>query len=124
MPANEHQRQRTREGARLPYRESARIASEKLTEYALHPDKSKGKHKGFAALGYHLDDWQILHKTILEGLEFAEATHVDVSQPGRVSFTVELRVRGPNGRTGVIRTGWCVDAERAPWLTTLIPIPD
>jgi hypothetical protein len=111
-------------GAKLPYRARARIDKRKLTEYALDPDKRSGKHKGFAVLGFRLDNWEALHEAIIRGVQTADATHIDISRPGLVAFTVDIPVRGPSGRLGVIRTGWCVDAERTPWLSTLIPIPD
>jgi hypothetical protein len=123
MPTAKHNRRRIKPGARLPYWENARIDPRKLKDYALHPDKSKGKHKGFAALGYHQDDWQLLHDEILRRLPFSDATEADISNPVRISFTARITLRGPSGRHGVIVTGWCVDSGKEPWLTTLYAQP-
>ena len=123
MPPGKHNRRRIRAGSRLPYWENANISPSKLKDYALHPDKSKGKHKGFAALGYYQDDWQFLCGEILNRLAFSDATDADISNPARLSFTVRITLRGPSGRHGVIVTGWCVDSGKEPWLTTLYAQP-
>ena len=124
MPAKGHSRTRIKAGARLPYLENASIDPRKLKHYALDPDAKHGKHKGFAALGYSLDNWEALHDKVIQRLPFSDATEADISQPGRLSFTVRIALRGPSGRQGVIVTGWCVDSRKEPWLVTLYAQPD
>src|SRR5579884_2261767 len=120
-PARPHNRKPIKPGARLPYWERAGIDPAKLKDYALNPDKPK--HKGFALLGYQADDWQRLNDDILSQLTSSDAVEADLSNPDRLYFTVRISLHGPNGRPGVIVTGWCVDARREPWLATLYAQP-
>lgn len=109
-------RKRVRSGATLPDADRATIAPEKVKDYLLHPDK--GKAKGFAKLGIYRDDWRYLHDELLKGLPTAPLTHVDLKDPRRTAFTVEITIRGLNGKYATVRTGWCMDSRCSPWLST------
>jgi hypothetical protein len=116
-------RRKARRGARLPYADRATIAPEKLKDYALNPDHSEKMAKRAAAfaslLGIYRDDWRFLHDQILTRLPESEVTHVDLSSPYGVSFTVHVVIDGRNGTRAQVVTGWMVDLRRRPWLTTI-----
>jgi hypothetical protein len=86
------------------------IDSRKLTEYALDPESPWGRHKAIVfeqTLGFTRENYADL-LTQIEGLALnAEATFHSQDEFGQ-RYTVDLLIRGAEGRQSVVRTGWFV----------------
>jgi hypothetical protein len=121
---SKRKRKHLRRGARLPYVDSATFDERKLTHYALDPTNRSGKAAGFQAFGVGPEDWRYVYEHVLQELPTAEATRADISKADRVEFTVEIPFTGLNSRLGILVTGWCLDARKAPWLSTIYVKPD
>lgn len=94
----------------------------KFTEYALNPAHPVSGSKASVfkrALGYNQSNWQGLRDQLLRGLRQASARPGTVDQYG-TRFTTDILVRGPNGATATVRTGWiCRPGSNPPELLTL-----
>lgn len=93
----------------------------KLRDYVLNPAHPQGgpKARVFAAvLGITRADWQYLRAQLLTQVRVTSATPRGSTKWGDL-YEVLLNVRGRNGRTAQVRSGWIVriDDER-PHLTT------
>jgi hypothetical protein len=86
------------------------IDPRKLTEYALDPESPWGRHKAIVfeqTLGFTREKYADL-LTQIEGQALnAEATFHSQDEFGR-RYTVDLLIRGTEGRQAVVRTGWVV----------------
>ena len=104
----------------MPDAEHAWIESAKLTEYLLNPDHPIGGDKAafFLRFGFRQDTWRLLESALLihatEGLVIGERS----TTYGR-HYTVEGRLRTPDGRDPIVRTAWMValDAWRPRFVT-------
>jgi len=98
------------------------IDHRKLTEYALSPESPWGHHKAIVfkqALGFTRDNYADLLEQIEEKALDAPATFHGEDRFGQ-RYTVDLTVRGMEGRQAVVRTGWFVPhGTDEAWLVTL-----
>ena len=93
----------------LPNAEEAIIPIEKLSEYALHPVKSRGKHIVFErALGYNLANAELLRENIRTNLKSFEASPTDDNGYGQ-KYEVMMSLRGENGNTADVFTCWIIE---------------
>lgn len=86
------------------------IDPRKLTEYALDSQSPRGRHKAVVfeqALGFTGENYADLVTQIEEQALAADAVFHSEDGLGR-RYTVDLRVRGTQGRQAVVRTGWFV----------------
>lgn len=82
------------------------IPDSKLTEYALNPQKSKGKAEVFkSALGYSLDNYKDLKENIITNLKQKDMLFIDEDEFGK-RYRCDFKITGPNGKSAEIRTGW------------------
>ena len=87
------------------------IPDEKFTDYALNPEKSKGKAEVFeSALGYTLDNYKGLKENILNNLNQKDMHFVEEDEFGK-RYRCDLKITGPNGNTAEIRTGWIKEPD-------------
>jgi len=100
------------------------IDPRKLTDYALNPDSPWGRHKAVIfnrSLGFtrenHLDLLAQIEDKALE----SEATFHSEDEFGQ-RYTVDLLIRGTEGRQAIVRTGWLVslDADEAHLITLFV----
>ncbi len=111
------------EAMKLPNRERAVIAPDKLTDYLLNVEhKREGtKARLLTQFGYNSDNWQQLEADIrLYHLD----RDVDVVKETMYGMRYEIRapLQTPSGRVLVIRTIWQVDeGTDYPRLLTLYP---
>jgi hypothetical protein len=96
------------------------VQAAKLADYLLNPDHegNGGKAKFFAEhLGISRNEWTYLQSQLIDGLAKVTYENVRLDTHG-VRFTAYLPVRGPNGATATIETGWIVrPGERASFVT-------
>ncbi|MBI4595024.1 MAG: hypothetical protein HY730_01430 [Candidatus Tectomicrobia bacterium] len=89
------------------------IDHRKLTEYALSLESPWGRHKAVIfeqALGFTRDNYAELLEQIEEKALDAAATFHGEDEFGQ-RYTVDVTVRGMEGRQAVVRTGWFVPHE-------------
>jgi hypothetical protein len=94
---------------RLPEAEHAFVEPAKLTDYLLNPDHPIGGDKAvfFSRFGFNRDGWTLLESALLAHAR--EGAVVDERQtPYGRHYTVEGRLRTPDGRDPVVRTAWMV----------------
>ena len=109
---------------KLPNAENAIIEIEKLRDYSLNPNHTKGKHKArvfLNALGMDFNDAEQLRQIILNVVLEADAIEGQPSEYGR-RFVVDFNLSWSKGsltKTALVRTGWIVRTdEDFPRLTT------
>lgn len=87
------------------------IPDSKLIEYALNPQKSKGKAEVFkSALGYSLDNYKDLKENIITNLKQKDMLFIDEDEFGK-RYRCDFKITGPNGKSAEIRTGWIKKAD-------------
>lgn len=105
----------------LPRAEDAWIPESKLRDYSLDPDHEVGGHKArvfLAALGLQRRDWVFLRDQILQRVGQFPVTSTRSEPPNIVRYTVVILITGPNGQTSDVTTGWYVEGDSPPRLTS------
>jgi hypothetical protein len=104
------------------------IPPEKLTHYALDPDRSPetaGKAKFFReVLAITKDDWRYLVTQVHEAIDDATITDLVMKRwdSGKgLSFNAVLAIRGRNGRIANVFTNWIMRQGEKPQLVTIRP---
>jgi hypothetical protein len=95
---------------RLPEltKENAAIPEEKIPEYVLNKDHSRGRHKAIVfekVLGYTQAHAEQLKQAILDGIKSSEIRFIRTDQYGDLINAI-MNIKGPNGNTALVRTGW------------------
>lgn len=105
----------------VPNAENAIIDSNKIIGYALNKDHPVGGNKAKvfeSALGYNQRNANELINKIQDGVRQNPAILGKSDQYGQ-RFTVDMPIKGPNGNTVVVRTGWILDkGSKVPRLST------
>ena len=111
---------------RLPRAAEAVVPRDKLADYALDPQHSRGRHKArvFAsALGIRQADWRYLRDQLLEGVVDGPVRGTRIT-PFGVLYDVVVLVDGLNGATAPVATIWIVEDDGPPRLvSTWVDIP-
>ena len=95
----------------LPKADKVIIPIEKLTEYALSPERDPNKAKAFEmALGYDRNNADKLLQNILHNLEKYEAKNKGNYGYGE-KYEVVMNINGENGKSAKVLTAWLDDAE-------------
>ena len=106
----------------LPNLDNAMINPKKLTDYALNPNHPVGGNKAKvfkSALGFEQSNSDQLLKQMYDKLGSSEAVLGKLDQYGQ-RYTVDMLIKGVNGKEAVVRTGWIMKAgSDIPELTTL-----
>jgi len=106
----------------IPNFSKAKIDPRKLTDYALNPNHPVGGNKAKvfeSALGYNQSNASQLMKQIQKNLPNTPATLGKADQYGQ-RYTVDMLIKGPNGKTATVRTGWIIKSDsNTPEMTTL-----
>jgi hypothetical protein len=105
----------------LPNYHNAVIPPDKLKKYALDPRhvarvfggrNGSDKARVFkAALGFELDNWEILRDRILGELPYHEAVLGDEDEYGQ-RYNVILPIEGANGKTVAVITAWIIEPDK------------
>lgn len=100
----------------------AKIAKEKLLNYALNPHNPIGKHKAKVfetTLGYNQSNYEILLKQIKGNVGKYKAIPSGENEYGKL-FKVIMPIRGINSKTKNVVTGWIVEnGSDCPKMTTV-----
>lgn len=102
--------------------ESIEIPPAKLTEYALNPNHIDGKHKAKVfetTLGYTLDNYQDLIDNVYRNINKFPFSQIGSNDQGKL-FRCDIAMRGPNGKTAVVRTGWITENDSGLYRLTTI----
>ncbi|WP_458412186.1 RHS repeat domain-containing protein [Schinkia sp. CFF1] len=106
----------------IPNFSKATIDPRKLTDYALNPNHPVGGNKAKvfeSALGYNQSNAGKLMKQIQKNLANTPATLGKADQYGQ-RYTVDMLIKGANGKTATVRTGWIIKSgSNTPEMTTL-----
>ena len=96
---------------KLPNRERATVAPDKLRGYLLSPQHTTGRFKArfFRGLGYSVEDWERLSSDLLRIAREGEAE--PVPSPFGEKYRILGTVKGPNGRTATLVTIWIVNRD-------------
>jgi hypothetical protein len=104
----------------LPGYEGAIIPGTKLNNYLLNPDHPRGGGKAVAfrdVLGYTKENAQELSAALQAGLKQWKASARPVTKYGR-PYEVKMLLTGPSGRQATVKTGWIVESDGKPRLTS------
>ena len=107
----------------LPNAQHSTVEPSKVRDYLLSPTHPIGHFKAvvFNALGYTVENWQVLAEDLLA----LARTHP--ASPGRPSphgqkYEVSGKLTGPNGRSGTFVTVWMLKSgDLAPKFVTATP---
>ena len=110
--------------AALPDREHARVDEAKVRDYLLsltHPD-GRSKAEFFLRFGFTRADPKALAAALLQLGQTNEVLSV-VRSPYGVRYTVDGRLRTPDGRNPLVRTVWIATTDtKGPRLITAHPV--
>ncbi len=111
---------------KLPRANLAVVNREKIMEYLLnreHPDNG-GKAEFFIALGFNLNEWEILAESLRQLAVLSEVSRSMASPHGK-KYIVDGQIETPIGKTPIVRTIWIVDTgESIARLVTAYPHED
>jgi len=108
----------------LPRYEQAVLPVRKFTDYALNPDKQPHKALAFKlALGYDLSNYEKLIENIKRNIGKFSAKAKQNKGFGDV-YEVVLTLKGENGKTANVLTGWIDDINNGEMRLTSIYIID
>lgn len=95
----------------LPRYEEAVILIEKFTQYSLNPDRDKDKSIAFElVLGYNMDNVDKLIDNIKANLSnFPAKNKGNIGYGNRYEVVMDLK--GENGKTASVLTGWIDDVS-------------
>ena len=101
----------------------AEIRPEKVRNYLLSSNHSKGHHKAlvFSRLGYTAENWEQLAADLLALGRGGDAEQV--ASPYGEKFRIVGAIVGPNGRSAVFLSIWCRrHGDPIPRLVTAYPV--
>lgn len=106
----------------LPNLENAVLPKEKFLDYCLNKEHPQGRDKAVAfdkILGYNKDNYQELIAELKNNLGQYKALKKGVNKYG-IRYQVIMPIKGPNGNTASVLTGWIVSfGEENPVLTSV-----
>ena len=107
----------------LPNAQHATVDPSKVRDYLLSPTHPIGHFKAivFNALGYTVENWQVLTEDLLAVARTQPAT-LGRSSPHGQKYEVSGKLIGPNGRSGTFVTVWILrSGDLAPRFITATP---
>jgi hypothetical protein len=105
----------------LPRAEEAWIPEAKLRDYSLNTQHAEGYHKARvfkSALGLEQADWTYLRDQILTEVGRHPLTRITREPPDVIRYEVVVPIIGRNGLIRDVITGWIVEADQPPRLTS------
>ncbi len=110
---------------RLPRADEAHIDPRKLRDYALNADhEPDGKHKARlfkATLDLDQEDWPYLRDQILDRVRSTPVSAIRAKRENVWEYELIIQIDGLNGRRHAVVTGWLVEGDDRPRLTTTYP---
>jgi hypothetical protein len=111
---------------KLPHRDAAVVAREKITGYLLSPAHrdGRGKHDFFVRFGFSPGAWETLRDALLGHAAEHEVTRVEDS-PFGTRYVIEGTLAVPDGRGPLVRAVWFIEeGESVPRLVTAYPVKE
>jgi hypothetical protein len=108
---------------RVPNRDHAFVEPAKLTEYLLNPKHPVGGDKAayFFRFGFRTLDWQGMQTSLIDHVQDARVVNVRSTLYG-THYTVEGRLKSPDGGNPRVRTVWSVSPQdQRPRFLTAYP---
>lgn len=109
---------------KLPYRESAVVRPDKVTDYLLSTAHPNGRHKAkfFMDFGFSITVWQQLANALVKHAGKYEVTSVEPSVFG-TRYVIEGKIASPDMRDPFIRAIWFTEANgKIPYFVTAYPL--
>lgn len=109
---------------RLPFRKSAYIPREKLTDYLLSETHTVGKLKAklFRKVGFNETNVSLLEKSLLNIAYTQEVINIIDSIHG-IKYVIDGEIKTPSGKILEIRTVWILEASKNdPRFVTTYPV--
>jgi hypothetical protein len=94
----------------LPNAENAFIANEKILDYLLDDENSKGKSGFFNRYGYFKDNFEMLIQDLKSIAHHGHITKREETKFG-IKFVVDMEIISANNRTATISSVWMIDNE-------------
>ena len=106
----------------LPDRKRAFIPSGKLRDYLFSLSHSAGRSKArfFLAVGYSIENPEILERDLLSIAHEVEVIEVERSKHG-VKYVIEGQVEAPRGHPIRLLTIWITEEDHPPRFVTAYP---
>ncbi len=92
---------------KLTYSENAFIAKEKILDYLLDEENSKGKSTFFNLFGYFKDNFEDLATDLIELASSGEISETEQTKFG-LKFIILGNIIAPNGRSIVMTSVWII----------------
>jgi hypothetical protein len=106
---------------KLPNSENAFIAKEKILDYLLDEENSKGKSNFFNLFGYFKDNFEDLAKYLIKLSSSGEVSETEHTKFG-LKFIISGNIIAPNGRSIVMTSVWIIkNDEDFPRFVTAYP---
>jgi hypothetical protein len=106
---------------KLPNHENAFIAKEKLLDYLLDEENSKGKSIFFNLFGYFKDNFEDLAVDLLKLASSGEISETEQTKFG-LKFIILESIIAPNGRSIIMTSVWIIkNDEDFPRFVTAYP---
>ena len=108
---------------KIPNRNEAFIAREKITQYLLNTNHPEGESKAafFSRFGFRVEDWGTLSEALQIHADRSDVVEVTETEWG-TEYVVEGVLETPDGRSPEVRTVWIVDrGSNFPRLITAYP---
>lgn len=107
---------------KLPYLENLLIPEQKIIDYLLSDENSKGKAAFFTSCGCTQTNWKELHLLLQQHAINHEVISVSKTIYG-TKYIIEGFIAMPNGRHSFIRSVWIIDeGTDIPRLVTAYPL--
>jgi hypothetical protein len=107
---------------KLPNLDSALIEELKIINYLLSEENSGGKSAFFTAVGFTLNQPQILTDALLQHAKTHDVTRIAETIHG-IKYIIEGGIQTPIGSAPRVRVVWIVDTGKdAPRLVTAYPL--
>ena len=102
----------------------------KFTDYLFNRDHPRGGDKAqfiIDELGFDPEDWRFLAAQFYDGLLLSKPRDLKLSRWGQgygAQFNVLVEITSRAGKSGVMRTGWMLQPQKLPSLSTALPDHD
>lgn len=107
---------------KLPNYQNVVIRRNKLKNYLLNPNKSKGKADFFRSIGYNMKNWKLLESDIRKGLKNNSAIARIQNKYGNAVSVYSVDMPLGVNKKAIVVTGWQIDAgTKVPRFITAYP---
>ncbi|MDZ4671027.1 MAG: hypothetical protein SH821_09170 [Phototrophicales bacterium] len=106
---------------KIPNYENAFVEEEKIVDYLLSEENSKGKAVFFFRMGFSIEKWQLLRSALLIHVASHEIEKTMENAHG-IKYIIEGELQTPDGRMPNVRTIWIMMEDGRARLVSAYPI--